>query len=618
MISINLYVGILLICTLLSLGIVTLMIIKKKKTKTDYLFLTLISLILIWCSTNLIDFLISDHRTTNLLIKYFAIIFSPQIFLLLSFTFTKRTLNFKKTLLIFTIPTITFIILLTNNLHGWFYEHYSIFRYEAITGWYYQYIHIVYSYTCMIIGFYNFLYSSLKNKGLMSKQAILIFSGGLIPLILNMLYVFGFLSDLDPTPIAFVFLIVCFWLAIIKYDFLKVIPIAHQTIIDNISDGFIIIDKKYKILEFNKVFHNQFRTVYDIKLKTDILELFKTVNFYDENKQSLSDTIKTSLANSQSEQIQTTAQISGQTLHFIIDKNPIFEKGQQVATIMLFKDITQKILNLEMIRENEARLLQAEKYSFLGELTGGLTHIVKNKISSLSYYAMFFDVILPDYLNLINKIEDPEQKQEELEVYEEIKKRIKGIHESVRTVERMVVNITNQISELSREAELTQGASFTLQEFLERIQSFVELEAKEGYDVQVQVEDNLKGVLRFEGVLANFIQAILNIFSNSVYEYKKLGINKPLILKIEKSKQKDNIINFNIIDFGDGIAEDIREALFKRMVTTKGNEGAGIGLYTSATVIREKLKGDIILQDANNGTHFLVELPLLCENTQEG
>ena len=422
MISINLYVGILLICTLLSLGIVTLMIIKKKKTKTDYLFLTLISLILIWCSTNLIDFLISDHRTTNLLIKYFAIIFSPQIFLLLSFTFTKRTLNFKKTLLIFTIPTITFIILLTNNLHGWFYEHYSIFRYEAITGWYYQYIHIVYSYTCMIIGFYNFLYSSLKNKGLMSKQAILIFSGGLIPLILNMLYVFGFLSDLDPTPIAFVFLIVCFWLAIIKYDFLKVIPIAHQTIIDNISDGFIIIDKKYKILEFNKVFHNQFRNVYDIKLKTDILELFKTVNFYDENKESLSDTIKTSLANAQSEKIQTTAQLSGQTLHFIIDKNPIFEKDQHVATIMLFKDITQKILNLEMIRENEARLLQAEKYSFLGELTGGLTHIVKNKISSLSYYAMFFDVILPDYLNLINKIEDPEQKQEELEVYEEIKK----------------------------------------------------------------------------------------------------------------------------------------------------------------------------------------------------
>ena len=46
--------------------------------------------------------------------------------------------------------------------------------------------------------------------------------------------------------------------AILKFNFLKITPIALQKIVDRISDGYVVLDEENTITDFNKTFLDMF------------------------------------------------------------------------------------------------------------------------------------------------------------------------------------------------------------------------------------------------------------------------------------------------------------------------------------------------------------------------
>ena len=63
-------------------------------------------------------------------------------------------------------------------------------------------------------------------------------------------------------------------------------------------------------------------------------------------------------------------------------------------------------------------------------------------------------------------------------------------------------------------------------------------------------------------------------------------------------------------DQGCGIPNDVKEKLFRSMYTTKGTKGTGLGLYSSAEIIRARFGGKIWVEDnEDGGASFFVELP---------
>ena len=74
-------------------------------------------------------------------------------------------------------------------------------------------------------------------------------------------------------------------------------------------------------------------------------------------------------------------------------------------------------------------------------------------------------------------------------------------------------------------------------------------------------------------------------------------------------KKGDNIV-ISVTDHGKGIPKDIQKKLFSEMVTTKGHNGTGLGLFMSYSTIKGHFKGDMnFTTKLGVGTTFNIILP---------
>ena len=49
--------------------------------------------------------------------------------------------------------------------------------------------------------------------------------------------------------------------AILRYDFLKISPIALKTVVDRISDSFMVVNEDYQIIDYNEPMTNTFKVL---------------------------------------------------------------------------------------------------------------------------------------------------------------------------------------------------------------------------------------------------------------------------------------------------------------------------------------------------------------------
>ena len=58
------------------------------------------------------------------------------------------------------------------------------------------------------------------------------------------------------------------------------------------------------------------------------------------------------------------------------------------------------------------------------------------------------------------------------------------------------------------------------------------------------------------------------------------------------------------------MSKEVQEKLFKEMITTKGKNGTGLGLFMSYSNVKAHFNGSITFKsELNNGTTFSVILP---------
>ena len=69
-------------------------------------------------------------------------------------------------------------------------------------------------------------------------------------------------------------------------------------------------------------------------------------------------------------------------------------------------------------------------------------------------------------------------------------------------------------------------------------------------------------------------------------------------------------MNIAVKDRGAGISPQVKEKLFKAMVTNKGTQGTGLGLYISNVVIKSKFNGTMWTADREGGgSIFGISIP---------
>lgn len=154
----------------------------------------------------------------------------------------------------------------------------------------------------------------------------------------------------------------CFTLAIFKFKFLSIAPIALQNIVDKMSDSYIVINEDYKIIDFNKTF---LTTFYLRSNKTrnesinNIEIIASNLNNIDFNNLDVSENII--LSEKEFKQINK---------FFNIEITPITSKKTRIGTLILFKDVTQHKLDMQEIQNKQDILMEKDRLASLGQLIG--------------------------------------------------------------------------------------------------------------------------------------------------------------------------------------------------------------------------------------------------------
>ena len=270
-------------------------------------------------------------------LSYLAVCFAPIVVLFLGQIVYKSDWRpTYKHILLFIIPTISFIVVCTNPLHNLFFVHFSLYSYDAVYGPYY-YFHSAYSYACILIGLLYIVRFAFRSSKILSQQFLLVLIGILVPLVGNVLFSFG-IADLSFSSNACLFTVssICIFVSIFKYGLFTVTPIGMHQVIDLISDGFLQTDEKMQIVDYNNMLISLFPDAYPITTKTTVEDFFEQSVFKFQKEKYL-DIFDQSIITKTSADVEIKCP---NAQSFTMKITPIFGDEKYTGSIIMFKDIT--------------------------------------------------------------------------------------------------------------------------------------------------------------------------------------------------------------------------------------------------------------------------------------
>jgi len=534
-------------------------------------------------------------------INYFSICFIPVVILFLGLIYAKTKIRFSyKYLLFFVVPVISTIIIWTNDLHHLFFVNYSIYSSEAVYGSYY-YFHSLYSYTIILIGLYYLFSSSIKNTGFFSNQSKLIIIGITGPLIINIIYSFNLLPlTFDVNSVAFTFTLICFSIAILKYNFLSIAPIALKTIVDKISDGFIVLNEDYQIVDFNKTVVATFKNIVKIRRNASLLQLFKVTNLVNEYDK-LINLIKSARDSQTTISVEKHINENDFDKYFKIEITPIISNKNYLGTILLLKDITDNIKHIQAIEEKHAIMMEQERLASLGQLIGGIAHNLNTPIMSIAGAVEGLRDLVDEYEESLG------DESVTIEDHREIAKEMRSWLDKIKPYTAYMSDVISAVKGQARNFDQSVMLSFTIEELIKRIELLMKYELIR-YNCILKTAINVEKNTEIYGDINSLVQIFDNIIINAIQAYEgKTGVIEFIIQDAE-----DGIL-FIIKDYAKGIPESIKGKLLKEMVTTKGKNGTGLGLYMSYSTIRGRFGGKMWFEsEEGKGTTFFIQLPVKC------
>lgn len=530
---------------------------------------------------------------------YIGTCFLPVAIFFTGLIFAKTKITFKKKyLLFFIVPALSLIVLWTNDYHHLFYKIYSYLYLSDCKVGPYMIIHNIYSYTLLFLGVIQMVNVASKNSGFFSKQTLLIVVGISIPLITNILGTLKIISmTVYITPISFAFTMLFFALSIFKFKFLGVAPVALQTIVNRISDSYLVLNENLLITDFNSIFLKTFNlSASDIR-EENILEFLSTHKQYDMNLPKLENSLNR--VKHSSETIVFEQHFKKINKYFTVEINNILVKGNSLGILMLFKDITQHKLDMQALKDNQDILIERERLASLGQLIGGIAHNLKSPIMSISGATEGLTDLIKEYEESI--VDKDVTIDDHLAIANDMRDWISKIKSYLEYMSDIITAVKGQAVALSENTV----DSFTVEELTKRVDILMKHELKKAL-ITLNLDLKVPTSLMIHGNINGLVQVINNMISNAIQAYKgKEGQTIDLIITQEK-----NDVIVSVRDYAGGLPKEVQEKLFKEMITTKGKDGTGIGLFMSYSNIRAHFNGDITYStEEGKGTIFNIILP---------
>lgn len=234
------------------------------------------------------------------------------------------------------------------------------------------------------------------------------------------------------------------------------------------------------------------------------------------------------------------------------------------------KSIINEFEEKDLLMINQARQAQ------MGESVGNIAHQLKQPLNGVN---MALSNLKDEYSSDVSSKEEFERR------VDRIKLRIGNMSE---TIDDLMMFLKPQ----------KEPQDFSVIKTINNVIFMMEERIKL-YSISVDVtgED-----FQIYGYTNEFAQCVFNIIDNAVYEITKNDHDRKINITVSKGLIK-------IENSGSHIVAKSLEHLFELYFTTKGNEGTGIGLYLTKTILETHFEGTISGRNTDNGVCFEICIP---------
>ena len=274
------------------------------------------------------------------------------------------------------------------------------------------------------------------------------------------------------------------------------------------------------------------------------------------------------------------------------------EIGDLTASFNEIQKLTKTYV--DQLHSNQETLMESERLASLGQLIGGIAHNLKTPIMSISGALEGLKNLIKEYED---SIDDPEvNSQDHHDIANDMSEWISKIKDYTEYMSDIITAVKGQAVTLSE----TSAVHFTLDELVKRVNILMKHELKNALTyLNVSMKTDEHTVIN--GDINSLVQVINNMISNAIQAYNGEK-NKNIELILES---KNNNVYISVKDYASGMPKNVQEKLFKEMITTKGKNGTGLGLYMSYSTIKAHFNGDITFDsELGKGTTFTIILPL--------
>lgn len=298
--------------------------------------------------------------------------------------------------------------------------------------------------------------------------------------------------------------------------------------------------------------------------------------------------------------------------------NPLFFNNEHFGFVC-FEVVNDDVLNLEPLRgqmsntlkgalmllereKMEESLRETERLASLGQLIGGISHNLMTPIMSISGVCAGLEDLIGEYKESIG---DPSITHEDHnDIADDMQKWINKLKEYNSYMSNVIATVKTQTVQLNSDTI----NEFTIQELVSRIR-FIEKNNPKVSRCCLNYKVSIEHKTTIQGDISNLIQIIENLILNSVQSYEGMKCNDPIV-DFHIYKEGD-CVKFMVKDYGKGISKEIKNKLFKHMVTTKGKNGNGLSLLFSYSTIKGRFGGKIWFEsNEDQGTSFYITIPI--------
>ena len=352
-----------------------------------------------------------------------------------------------------------------------------------------------------------------------------------------------------------------------------------RNILDTVDEGFIVIDRDFRILTANKAYCSQVEESCDSVIGRQCYEIsHKALRpCYEEGEECavrhVFDTGEPHTA------LHKHPDSKDSILYVETKAFPIKDStGAVTSVIETINNITEK----HLLEEEQ---LKSQKLEAIGTLAGGIAHDFNNLLQGVF-----------GYISMAKRMHD--QKQKSLDMLDQAEKAL-----------QMSVNLTSQLLTFSKGGKpLTKRIA--LRPVIENSVKFALSGSR--VDYKIQVDQELWVVEADEGQIGQVIQ---NLVLNAEQAMPLGGTITMTAENVSSTQggvppvlQQGNYVVISIKDSGIGIPEQYLPKIFDPYFTTK-DKGSGLGLATSYSIIKNHGGSINVKSKLGDGTTFFVYLP---------